>query len=43
MTIYKVFDDEWEEIMGDTQIREFAISQVCNCPDDFIKENITQI
>ena len=41
--IYKVFDDEWEEIMGEGQIREFALSQVQNCPDDFIEENICQV
>ena len=38
--IYKVSDDEWEEIMGEEQIREFAISQVFNSPDDFLKENV---
>lgn len=41
--VYKVYDDEWEEIMGEGQIREFAISQVCNCPDDFLEENIYQV
>ena len=40
MTIYKVYDDEWEAIMGEGQIREFALSQVQNCPDDFLEENI---
>ena len=41
--IYKVYDDEWEEIMGEGQIREFALSQVHNCPDDFLEENINQV
>ena len=41
--IYKVSNDEWEEIMGEGQIREFALSQVQNYPDDFIEENINQV
>ena len=41
--VYKVYDDELEMVYGETQIREFAISQVFNCPDDFLKENITQV
>ena len=24
MKVYKVYDDEWEQIMGSKQIREFA-------------------
>ena len=40
--VYKVYDDELELVYGETQIREFAVSQVWNCPDDFIKENIFQ-
>lgn len=38
--VYRVSDDEWEEIMGDEQIREFAVNQVCDCPDDFLEDNI---
>ena len=41
--VYKVYDDEWEEIMGEGQIREFALSQVRNCSDDFLEENINQV
>ena len=41
--VYKVSDDEFEEIMGEGQIREFALSQVQNCPDDFLEENINQV
>ena len=41
--VYRVHDDEWEGIMGEGQIREFAISQVCNCPDDFLEENIFMV
>lgn len=41
--IYKVYDDEWEQIMGEGQIREFALSQVWNCSDDFLEENINQV
>ena len=41
--IYRVYDDEWQEIMGEGQIREFALSQVRNCPDDFLAENINQV
>lgn len=41
--IYKVSDDEWEQIMGEGQIREFALSQVQNCSDDFLEENISQV
>ena len=37
---YKVSDDEWESIYGFGQLKEFAISQVYNSPDDFLKENI---
>ena len=43
MGIYKVCDDEWEQVMGETQIREFAISQVHNAPDDFLPENIDMV
>ena len=38
--VYRVYDDEWEQPMGEIQIREFAISQVYNSPDDFLPENI---
>ena len=38
--VYRVYDDEWEQAMGEVQIREFAISQVYNSPDDFLPENI---
>lgn len=41
--IYKIYDDEWEAIMGERQIKEFALSQVQNCPDDFLEENISQV
>ena len=41
--IYKVSDDDWEAIMGEGQIREFAVSQVQNCSDDFLEENISQV
>ena len=27
-TIYKVYDDEWSEIMGEGQLKEFAVYQV---------------
>ena len=40
MKVFKVYDDEWSEIMGRQQLKEFAISQVWNCPDDFIRENL---
>ena len=40
---YKVSDDEWEQIMGEEQIREFALSQVQDYPDYFTKENISQV
>lgn len=36
--IYKVYDDEWEDLMGDEQIREFAILQLCDKAEDFIAE-----
>lgn len=39
MTVFRVFDDEWEDIMGDTQIREFAIDQLCDKYNDFIEES----
>ena len=39
-TIYKVYDDEWSEIMGEGQLKEFACSQIDNAPDDFEEENI---
>lgn len=41
--IYRVYDDEWQEIMGEGQIREFALSQVQDCSDDFLEENINQV
>ena len=40
--VYKVYDDELELVYGETQIREFAVAQVWNCPDDFLEENIFQ-
>ena len=40
--VYKVYDDELEMVYGETQIREFALSQVWNCPDDFLEGNINQ-
>ena len=41
--VYKIYDDNWEAIMGEGQLREFALSQVHNCPDDFLEENINQV
>lgn len=29
MIIYKVYDDEWEDIMGSNQLKEFALMQTC--------------
>lgn len=40
MKVYRVYDDEWEGIMGSKQIREFATSQIYNAPDDFTEENL---
>ncbi len=40
MKIFRVYDDEWEQIMGEGQLKEFVISQVWNCPDDYLKENL---
>ena len=40
--VYKVYDDELEMVYGETQIREFAVSQIYNCPDDFLEENMFQ-
>lgn len=46
MNIYKVYDpfwndndDKWEEIMGDKQIREFALSQLGDKGEEFIYEH----
>ena len=38
--VYRVFDEEWSEIMGTEQLKDFAVSQICNCPDDFLEDNI---
>ena len=40
MKVFKVYDDEWEQIVGEGQLKEFVISQVWNCPDDYLKENL---
>lgn len=40
MKIYRVFDDVWEQVMGEGQVCEFAISQVYNCPDDYLVDNL---
>ena len=40
MKVYKVYDDEWEGIMGSKQIKDFATSQIYNAPDDFAEENL---
>ena len=37
-TVYRVYDDEWEEIMGIGQLTEFALNQLCDKYDDFIDE-----
>lgn len=43
MNIYRVYDpywndedDKWEEVMGDMQIREFALNQLGDKGEDFI-------
>ena len=38
--IYKVYDEEYSEIMGINQLKEFATGQVLNSADDFIEENL---
>lgn len=40
MKIYRVFDDTWEQVMDEGQVCKFAISQVYNCPDDYLAENL---
>lgn len=42
MIIYKVFDEEFEEIMGEQQLSKFAISQVYNCYDEYLEEYIEE-
>lgn len=37
--VYKVYDSEWEDIMGDEQIREFAINQLLDKAEDYIYEH----
>lgn len=37
-TVYRVYDDEWEEIMGIGQLTEFALNQLCDKYEDFIDE-----
>ncbi len=43
-TIYKIHDDEWEEIMGVQQLKKFAIYQMGEkfnyCDDEEIQEHI---
>ena len=38
-TVYRVYDDEWEEIMGIGQLTEFALNQLCDKYDDFVWES----
>ena len=40
--VFKVYDEEWEAIVGEVQLREFAVQQVQCSPDDYIEENIWQ-
>lgn len=42
MKIYKISDDEWGEVFGEGQLKEFATRQVLNCEDDFLEENIKE-
>ena len=37
-TVYKVFDSDWEDIMGLGQMREFCIDQIMDKAEDFIYE-----
>lgn len=39
-TIYNVYDEDWETILGINQLKEFATNQVLNNSDDFIEENL---
>ena len=43
MKVYKVYDynEEFEIIVGEKQLCEFAESQVYNAYDDFIDENLS--
>lgn len=40
MKIYKVYDDEWQDIMGIEQLKDFATEQVLNSEDDFLQDNL---
>ena len=37
--VFKVFDDEWEEIMGEGQLKEFATNQACEINLEELKED----
>ncbi len=39
-TIYKVYDDEWSEIMGEGQLKEFAIYQIVMNYDSDVDEEL---
>lgn len=43
MKVYKVFDEEFEQLVGEKQLNDFAISQVYNCYDEYLEEYIEEI
>lgn len=43
MHVYKVFDDEWSEIVGSTQLKYFAYEQTIEFINTNSKEEVTEI
>ena len=42
MIIYRVYDDEWQDIMGIEQLKDFATEQILNTStDEFIKQDLS--
>ena len=40
--IYKVYDDEWEDIMGNKDLQDFALMQLMNKYDDLDSDDKTK-
>lgn len=40
MRIFKIYDEEFEQIVGQKQLKEFAVEQVQNASDDYLAENL---
>ena len=40
MIVYKVYDDEWNDLFGKNQLCDFTTTWVCEHEDDYLPENL---